>query len=63
MEFVEESLPARETKFGQDEFQASAGQYVAIATTPAGETILSAQVPQGKVWDVEVTVRVLESPE
>jgi len=63
MNLTEQSLPARESKFGQDEFQAIGGQSLLIETSPMGAEILDVAVPAGKVWDVEVTVRIVESPE
>jgi hypothetical protein len=47
-------------KDGDDTFEIAAGKSLRIETTPSGEEILDVEVPEGKVWTVTVSVRVIE---
>jgi len=56
-----ESLPQRTTKQGSGMVTATAGQILSIETSPAGEELLNAEVPAGKVWQVTVNVSIQET--
>lgn len=47
-------------KDGDGTFQVTAGKHLRIETSPKGEEILDVVVPEGKVWTVTVSVRVIE---
>lgn len=48
-------------KDGEDTVSVAAGQTLKIETTPDGEEVLSALVPEGKAWSATITVRILET--
>lgn len=54
---------AKITKSGTGTFMAAAGQSLKIETSPDGEEILDTQVPNGKVWEVRVSVNITETNE
>lgn len=58
---VTETLPQRVTKAGSGVVVVTAGQSLKIETTPAGEEMLDAEVPAGKVWTATVSVHVVET--
>jgi hypothetical protein len=47
-------------KDGDGTFQVTAGKHLKIETSPGGEEILDVIVPEGKVWTVTLSVRVIE---
>ena len=48
-------------KWGQDEFNLTAGQSLKIETSPRGEEILDIEVPAGKTWTGIVVVDFVET--
>lgn len=48
-------------KDGDGTFEVTAGKHLKIETSPRGEEILNVVVPEGKVWTVTVSVRVIET--
>jgi len=48
-------------KDGDDTFQVPAGKHLKIKVSPKGEEMLDVVVPEGKVWTVTVSVRVIET--
>ena len=45
---------------GRDRFILASGKHVKLETTPDGEELLDAVVPEGKQWEVTVSVSVAE---
>ena len=46
---------------GADTFTVAAGKKLSIETSPRGEEMLSETVPQGKVWEVQIVVDIIET--
>ena len=46
---------------GSESFTVSAGKELKIETSPHGSTILSTTVPEGKSWEVSVTISIVET--
>jgi hypothetical protein len=63
MELVEVS-PAGEMKLATaGVYSVPSGKTLKIETSPRGENILSAQVPQGETWHVNISVTVTVTPD
>ena len=45
----------------QDVLTVAAGKHLKIETSPAGVDVLDAVVPEGKQWNVTITVHVVET--
>ena len=54
------SVPARVKHSGKEKFTLLAGETLKIETTPHGGELLDVTVPQGKEWQVHITVDVVE---
>jgi len=50
-----------DTLADQDVLTVAAGKHLKIETSPAGVSVLDAVVPEGKEWEVTVTVHVVET--
>jgi len=58
---VEPASVARLTYFGREDCDLPAGKVLTIETAPRGEELLSATVPKGKRWAVQITVSIAET--
>ena len=62
MELTKRENPATVTMAGDGSIQLSAGQSLKIESSPAGEELLNTDpVPEGKVYNLSVSVRGYES--
>ena len=50
-----------DTLADQDVLTVAAGKHLVIETTPDGVEVLDAVVPEGKQWEVTITVHVVET--
>ena len=48
-------------KSGGESFSVSAGKSLKIETSPQGDDIMNEEVPDGKKWDVSVSIQVTET--
>ena len=48
-------------KSGGESFVVTAGKSLKIETSPRGDDIMDEEVPDGKKWDVSVSVQVTET--
>ena len=60
MDLIQNTRTSATWYYGDGTFQASAGQSVIIETSPDGEEVLSAVVPDGKTWTVHITLHIEE---
>jgi len=60
MELTDTSRPAEISKYGDENFQVQAGKTLLIETSPSGEEILNLDVPEGKRWEVRISVNIVE---
>ena len=58
---LEDTSIQRTSRAGAGNVTLSAGQTLKIEATPGGPEILEATVPEGKVWNVGLSVHVSES--
>lgn len=61
IELSETEHTANRVMTGSNIYAATAGQTLAIETSPNGEDILSEEVPVGKVWEVHLSVYIKET--
>ncbi len=61
MELIEQSIPAKEIKYGrQSGIVLEAGQRFRI-DAPRGTDIIDVRVPDNKTWEVRVSVEIVET--
>lgn len=58
---VDKSTPAWTGKDGVGTFTVPAGKSLKIETSPKGETILDEVVPEGKTWQVTISISIVEA--
>jgi len=61
MELADKSQPAKNLLTGRQELVIPAGKTLKIETSPDGEDILSAEVPEGKSWSTIIIVEIAET--
>lgn len=61
MELLETNKPAKKVLIGsQGNIILSGGKHFKIETGPGGEEILNATVPEGKIWEIFMSVGIEE---
>jgi len=58
---VEESRPAKTVLSGSGDFTVSSGKHLRVETSPGGEEIFDAVVPEGKTWSVVMSINIVET--
>jgi len=58
---AERARTAATMKYGGTEVSCPAGRSLKIETSPAGEDLLDAECPAGKVWTVRIDVQITET--
>jgi len=61
MNLNNQSVPAWSGYAGSGKIVIPGGKKLVIETTPQGEEILSATVPEGKTWTVSISINIIES--
>ncbi|HDY88896.1 MAG TPA: hypothetical protein ENH82_12390 [bacterium] len=56
----ETDKPATVTLYGDGVYTVAAGKTLKIETFPGGTEILNVEVPQGKKWNVHLTINIDE---
>ena len=56
-----ENVTAKALKKGDDVFQLSAGKSLKIESSPDGEEHFDDVVPEGKVWNVDIFLKIEET--
>lgn len=57
----DKSVSAWSGKDGVGKFTVAGGKTLKIETSPKGETILESVVPEGKTWNVTISITIVES--
>lgn len=55
------AIPESNLYEGKLDFDVAAGNTLNIETSPAGEEVFSAEVPEGKKWEVSVSLNIIET--